>query len=115
MSPDNGSESVSEAELRYRRLLEEHARSGLTQIAFAEGKGISSSTLSWWRREVQHRDRRRAKLNGAAPRLVPVEVVGEHRAGPAFVVQLTSGRILRVRGGFDAAELKRLVEVLEAC
>lgn len=74
--------------------------------------------------EIAHRDRLRARRNGTngTAALLPVELVTatmdrkpsdttEHE----FVVRLRSGRELRVRRGFDAGELRRLVEVLEAC
>ncbi len=123
MSPSRASEPPTEVERRYRRLLEECAASGLTQREFAAKSGVAATTLSWWKHELGHRDRLRAGRNGVS--LIPVNVVGApldrsrskepDPTRPEFVVRLRSGREVRVRQGFDAAELARLVEVLEAC
>jgi hypothetical protein len=123
MSSTSASVPPSDTEQRYRRLLEEHATSGLTRQEFAAKKGVVASTLGWWKCELGRRDRMRA---GAADgSLLPVKFVAatfdRSRAaapdarGCDFVVRLRSGREVRVGVGFDASELARLVEVLEAC
>ena len=128
MTRARAGEPPSELERRYRRLLEEHARSGLSQAEFAKRKGIPATTLSWWRGEIGHRDRLRSERNGNGathpPGLLPVEIVPTKNLAPSkksdttrpvFAVRLRSGRELRVQHGFDAQELKRLIEVLETC
>jgi hypothetical protein len=129
MTRARAGEPPSELEQRYRRLLEEHKKSGLTQAEFAKKKGVPATTLSWWRGEIGHRDRLRAERNGNGvshpPALVAVEILPATRnlaeskksdtTRSVFLVRLRSGRELRVPEGFDAAELKRLVEVLAAC
>jgi hypothetical protein len=125
MSPESAAKPVSELERRYRELVAEHARSGLTQREFAAKKGVAATTLSWWKHEIGHRDRLRAGRNGNGVHLVPVQVVtaaldrsrskGSDPTRTEFVVRLRSGREIRVEHGFDAAELGRLVEVLESC
>jgi hypothetical protein len=125
MSKERASNAPTDVEQRYRRLLEEHAQSGLTQRAFAARKGVAATTLSWWKHEIGHRDRLRAGRNGNGVHLLPVQVVTaaldrSRSKGPdptrgEFVVRLRSGREVRVEHGFDAAELGRLVEVLESC
>jgi hypothetical protein len=115
--------SSTETEQLYRRLVEEQAASGLTQRAFSRAKGLGPTKLGWWKHEIARRDRLRA---GASPvALLPVKVVGARvdvrrsslpiTAAPDFVVRVRSGREIRVPSGFDAGELGRLVEVLEAC
>jgi hypothetical protein len=65
-------------------------------------------------------------LAGAAPeisrhRLVEVRVAegrtpsSAPRSSQGFIVQLAKGRRIEVVAGFDAAELGRLVQVLETC
>jgi hypothetical protein len=129
MSRARAAEPQSEIERRFRSLLVEHAKSGLTQGEFAKRKGIPATTLSWWRGEIAHRDRLRSERNGNGaahpPSLVPVSIVAPTKSltaskksdttRPVFVVRLRSGRELRVQHGFDASELKRLIEVLETC
>ncbi len=46
--------------------------------------------------------------------LVPVKVVGRVEEGSIVEVGLSGGRVVRVRPGFDAATLLRVVEVMEA-
>lgn len=98
-------------EAKWRALIAEQERSGLTVRAFAEGKGITPTTMYWWR----------SRLGRCAPvDLVPVEVV-EHdivvdsarAVGADFEVRLGSGVALRVPTGFDEGELRRLVRALQ--
>jgi hypothetical protein len=98
-------------EAKWRALIAEQERSGLTVRAFAEGRGITPTTMYWWR----------SRLGRRAPAdLVPVEVV-EHdivvdsprAVGADFEVRLGSGVALRVPTGFDEVELRRLVRALQ--
>src|SRR5947209_1781656 len=88
MSSGRAAEAVTEVESRYRALLDEHARSGLTQKDFTAKKGMPAITLSWWRHEITHRDRLRAQRNGkerpAAATVLPVQFVAATlaRSGP---------------------------------
>lgn len=95
---------------RVRRLEE----SGLSLRRFAEREGLKAGSLSFWKWKLRHA--RGRKREAAVP---PVEFI-ELRTEPApvavaqpFEVELRSGRRVRVAAGFDAAELARLVVVLE--
>ena len=119
----------------YRSLLAEHEASGLSLAEFAEVAAISATSLSRWRRRLAQdggasststSDDQRPVLAGAAPearrhRLVEVRVAegrtpsSPQRSSQAFIVQLAKQRRIEVVAGFDAAELGRLVEVLETC
>jgi len=117
----------------YRSLLAEHEASGLSLAEFAEVAAISATSLSRWRRRLGQgsaptstSDHQRPVLAGAAPearrhRLVEVRVAegrtpsSPQRSSQAFIVQLATQRRIEVVAGFDAAELGRLVEVLETC
>jgi transposase-like protein len=107
----------SRAELAawYESLLEEQEQSGLSVAEFAEEIGVTASTLYQWRRRLSSPDR---GAGGMAAGLVRVQVAREE-AGPAarssLVVRLRGGRVLEVPPGYDADELSRLIEVLEAC
>ena len=74
----------------------------------------SATTLAWWKYTIAGRDRALGKTNGTTVSLLPIKVVGSHSVTIPFVVELRSGRSIRVDHGFDAQELRRLVEVLEA-
>jgi hypothetical protein len=96
---------------RIRRL----EQSGLSLRQFAAREGLKAGSLSFWKWKLGQEHVQR----GAAERPRPVSFI-ELRAEPAvarpaqpFEVELRSGRRVRVAAGFDAAELARLVVVLE--
>ena len=76
---------------------------------------LKAGSLSFWKWKLgQERIRKRAAGRAEPVRLI--ELRAEPAAGPLaqpFDVELRSGRRVRVTAGFDAAELARLVVVLE--
>lgn len=86
-------------------------RSGLfTGREVMDGLGISSGILGGWFRAEQTR---RAKGSGA---FTEVTLVGDApRRSPRVEIRVRGGRRLRVPHGIDAAEISRLVRVLETC
>ena len=83
----------------------------MTVRAFAESRGVTPTTLYWWRSRL---GRKRSSAD-----LVPVEVVEhdivvdtERGKGADFELHLDSGLTLRVPAGFDEGELRRLVRAL---
>jgi transposase-like protein len=93
------------AESKWRSLIAEQERSGLTARAFAESRGITPTTLYWWRSRLRQR--------GAA--LVPVTVVahdeGADKESGAF--ELEFGEMtLRIPRGFAETDLRRLLQAL---
>lgn len=81
-----------------RELLAEWRASGLSRAAFARQQGVSPSSLYRWRRALE--------------RPAFVEVVAAEPTGSAFVLRLPRGVEVDVSPGFDAAELRRLVQAL---
>jgi hypothetical protein len=108
--------------------------SGLTCAEFAAEVGINPRTLTYWKwilgKEARGEKReysrprgrksrvRRAIDAGAKPTAASiVDGIVEVQAVPRdarFELELGAGRRLRVPASFDAAELRRLLEVLEA-
>lgn len=93
------------AESKWRSLIAEQERSGLTARAFAESRGITPTTLYWWRSRLRQR--------GAA--LVPVTVVahdeGAGKESGAF--ELEFGEMTRrIPRGFAETDLRRLLQAL---
>lgn len=98
---------------------------------FAEVAGLSPHTLSRWRHRLaqqedpprgdQRADFARTAVAVGGHRLVEVSVAegrsssSDQRFCQAFIIQLAEDRRIEVGTGFDAAELRRLVEVLETC
>jgi hypothetical protein len=93
------------------QLVREYESSGLTRQAFCAGRGLSVAALDKYRRR-----HRRATKSGEG-RLVPVEVLSGISAaasgGSALWVELANGRRIGVGSGFDAAALRRLLQVVE--
>lgn len=91
----------------WTKLVAEAQASGLTQCGFAEARGLSAQTLSWWVSRLRRENRRDAKL-------VAVDVVEDAAAEfQAIRVELRGDRTLVVPANFDATALRRLVVSLE--
>jgi|HubBroStandDraft_3_1064219.scaffolds.fasta_scaffold292060_3 hypothetical protein len=95
-----------------REVISALERSGKTVSAFAEERGIDPQRVYLWRR----------RLGGVAaqPRFQEVLVrssLGQPEGGhtsPWFEIGTGSGYVVRVPTSFDAASLRRLLEVLAA-
>ena len=91
----------------WTRLVEEAQASELTKKAFAQQRGLSPATLSWWTSRL----RREARAPAA---LVAVDIVDDAPACAADLrVELAGGRTVVVPAAFDASVLRRLVAALE--
>jgi len=96
---------------RVRRL----EKSGLSVRRFAAREGLKAGSLSFWKWKLGQEHGRSDGAEATAP-VSFVEVraeAGVASPGQPFEVELRSGRRVRVAAGFDAAELARLVVVLE--
>ncbi len=91
---------------RWRRLVVEHACSGLSLRAFAARHGVSANTLAYWKYT------RRIGAKPARLSIVPVRVVDDASVVRAELVIEFSDARLRILPGFDAELLSRVVEVL---
>jgi transposase len=96
--------------------------SGLTAKEFASEVGISADSLSWWKWRLSSTSggsskststRRRAR-RPAPETSAPLTFVELPTATPAepFEIVLPSSLRVRVPSGFDAAALRRLLDVL---
>ena len=109
----------TERSLYWRRQIRSWERSGLTQRAFCEKRGLSLSSFVWWKSELKNRasllDEDGQPSNGSGL-FVPVHVepagLQTGTAG-AIEVSLPSGPVLRIPAGFDTSYLIRLLDVLE--
>lgn len=87
-------------------VLQEWARSGLSQAAFARRRGMPAGTLAWWSHQLRRQ----------RPGVPFIEVGG--LAAPAasapspFEVVLGGDVTIRVPAAFDAAALRQLLGVL---
>lgn len=112
--------SRSELAAWYESVLAEQERSGLSVADFANRIGVNAVTLYAWRRRLAGSASRKRSRRTAAG-LVQVRVVADEQpAQPAtaaapLVVRIGRNRGIEVPAGFDAAELARLIGVLESC
>jgi len=120
-------EHAREREARWRKLLAQWGKSGLTQAAFCREHGLSANTFLWWKRELACRDA--ARTDGRTTRshgpacgnstvgFAAVRVVGALGDGPVphggLEVVLAGGRRVRVGSGVDRELLAMVVSVLE--
>jgi hypothetical protein len=112
-------------ERHWRRVLGQWRRSGRTGRDFCAEQQLSEPSFYAWKREIARRDHERAARTKAPmrtkasrrpaatalPAFLPVTV--EAAGACALEVVVAHGRLLRVRPGFDAAVLRRLLAVLE--
>ncbi len=104
-----GGEATAHAR-RMREAVEAWKASGLTAAVFARRLGVARATLFGWQWAIRRRDRGPA---AAAPPFVGVRLVDRLHARPVpFDVVLPGKRVVRVRSGFDEAELLRLLVAL---
>lgn len=100
---------VSWPRQRREQLLEEYAKSGMSQAAFARRVGVRYPTFAHW---VQERRRGGlAPTAGTAPRFVEVGVRATPPSSPELSVTLPGGLVAR---GADATALATLVRALLA-
>ena len=93
----------------WQRRLEACNASGLSPRKYAEREGFNAETFRWWRGLF----RAEAKSKTRPKKASFVEVNPSNVAVSSFEIVLVSGVVLRVSSGFDGAELRRLVDVME--
>ena len=106
-------------ERRWRRLVEQQRRSGLSVRAFCEQHDLFEHAFYWWRRELADRDAAapadKADAAPPAPLFVPVHVRPDDPLPASGVeVVLANGRRLRVGAGVEPRRLAALAAALEA-
>ena len=109
--------ATSGAAAKWAEQVKKLEESGLKVGKFAEREGLNAGTLSFWKWKLARGEVGRAS-GARVEALKFVELTASASPAPpaasaSFEVLLRSGRTLRVPGGFDAAELARLVGVLE--
>ena len=93
-------------------------RSGLTAKQFAASIGVNAGTLTYWawhlgsRRGERELRRTARRVTSTAPATL-IEVVNSGTRDDRFELRLHSGHHVHIPAGFEAAALKRLLDVLE--
>jgi transposase-like protein len=95
---------------RWRELIGQQQRSGLSIAAFCAERAVAASTFFAWRRKLEARQAPAfVELTHASIELLPPAI--ELLPAPIELL-LPGGLAVRVREGFDAATLRRVVEAL---
>ena len=111
-------EKPTPREREMSRALAEARRRGEGYEAVAKRLGVSASTVRWWSSQVRRRAARRVTrtqpqaTSPSTPSFVEVKI--DTPGSASFEVELRGERKLRVPAGFDAAELGRLIAVLDS-
>ena len=107
-------------EVRWRRIVREHGRSGLTVRDFCRRGKLRETAFYFWRSELERRkaeqEQRRPAGPPAAPAFVAVRVE-EHSATPAggrIEIELSGGRRVHITAPVDRQALADVLAVLEA-
>jgi transposase len=104
----------------WKKRVAEWKRSGLTAGVFADQRGLNPRTLLWWSSTLR---RPAARVADRAAEVGFARVVTVDHGAPApapsvepaaLEIVLTSGRVVRVRRGFDVAVLREVLSALEA-
>ena len=113
----------------WRRLIADHARSGVSIRAYCRRESLKHWNFQWWRRELARRDSQGASApirNRPEPAtelarssaFLPVLVVEDAPVptveASAIEIVLPAGPIVRVNRGFDSLALDAVLSVLEA-
>jgi hypothetical protein len=106
-----------------REVWEERVRqwraSGQSVKEFAAALGVHPVTLSGWRWRIESAQRKTGRKAAAPPAAEPVQFVeltglaGAGTSAAQFELVLASGATVRVPSTFDAAALRRLLDVVE--
>jgi putative transposase len=105
---------------RWRELIEQQQRSGLSIAAFCAEHDVAVSTFFAWRRKLEIRGAPGAPgISGVpafvelTPSIEPAAARGSVELLPAPIeLLLPGGLTVRVRENFDAATLRQIVEAL---
>jgi transposase-like protein len=98
---------MTTTEAKWRAIIGEQERSGMTVREFAARRGLASGTLFWWR------SRLRRKRRPADAALVPVEVLDSAADGSRSIeLLIREDVLLRLPHDFHEADLRRVLGVL---
>lgn len=111
-------------ERHWRRLIGRWQRSGLTIRDFCGAEDLAEHNFHAWRRALAERDgvarstassRQRRSRRSSPPAFLPIHILAEPPAcHTELELLLCSGRVIRIRPGFDPATLRALITTLEA-
>ncbi len=104
-----------EAEQFWSKTLDEWHRSGLTQTAFCEKRGVSMWALSFWKRKLGWKANgvQKKQKQNARKRFVPIEIVSQGNDYDVVEIRLRNGFVVRVSEDIDGDALDKIISILE--
>jgi hypothetical protein len=104
-------------EFFWRKAVQRHRDSGLTQAAFCQKEGLNQNNFCWWKRELARRDIEQASElpNSTQDLFVPLNVVAPAAAEtntPIAELDLAAG-VVRIFAGIDRHALREIIAVLK--
>lgn len=108
----------SRTERRWRRIVEDWRRSGLSAPDYAEGKGLTAGMIYAWSSRLQKLDAVAVAMSRpATPGFLPVTIIDAAPAAAsvrssALEVVLPGGEVIRVAADADLSHLGRVVAAL---
>ena len=115
----NGKDRDRRLEARWRRIIRDHTRSGMTTREFCHKNNLAESAFYFWRRELQRRQAEQERCQASDPPAAPAFVavhVAEHGGTPAggsIEIELSGGRRIHVAAPVDRQALADVLAVLE--
>ena len=108
---------TGKAARRWRRIVDDWRRSGLSARQYAQGRGISAQTLYFWSSRLGKQHSESAIATTPPPKFLPVALVETAPAATredssALEVVLPGGEVIRVSPGADMHHLGRVVAAL---
>lgn len=97
---------------QWRLWIDEQAKSGLTQKAFCEQKGIDASQLSYYKAVFKHQ---RDASEITTPALVPIKLKESPVMASDILMTLPNGVRFTFQSTIHPTHLKNLLEVFKTC
>ena len=98
---------IRRSESEWRGIIAEYEQSGQTQEAYCQGRGISLSPFHKWRRRLK------GVVPGETPNFIEIKPKVFSSGGRTYEIVLGSGASLKVGSGYNASEVRELVEILK--
>ena len=96
----------------WREVVQRWERSGLDRGTFAARAGVNPSTLGWWRWKLEVEGVDFFNVVVAGEEVQPEITVADDTRAPSYFMLDAFGIGAQVPMGFDAGELRRLLDVL---
>lgn len=98
---------VRRSESEWRAIMADYKDSGQTQEVYCRERGISLSPFYNWRKKL------RRAVPGRTADFIEIKPKVVSSGGRTYEIVFSGGTSLKVGGGYDASEVRELVEMLK--